>query len=51
MDADPDKKYLITASPSCFYPDRFIEKAYEQHSDNLIICSWIQMKLRVISIT
>ena len=33
MDANRDKKYFITASPLCFYPDRFIEKAYEQHSD------------------
>ena len=28
-----DKKYFLTASPLCSYPNSFIGKAYEQHSD------------------
>ena len=33
MDTSADKKYFITASPLCFYPDRFIKEAYEQQSN------------------
>ena len=33
MNMSADKKYFITASPICSYPNSFIGKTYEQHSD------------------
>lgn len=33
MDTSTDKKYLLSASPKCLYPNRILEEAYEKHSD------------------
>lgn len=33
MDMSADKKYFLTASPTCTYPNSFIGKAYEQYSN------------------
>ena len=33
MDTSTDKKYILSASPKCLYPNSILEEAYEKHSD------------------
>ena len=33
MNTSTDKKYLLTASPKCLYPNRILGDAFEKHSD------------------
>ena len=33
MNTSTDKKYLLTASPKCLYPNRILGDAFKKHSD------------------